>query len=410
MDKLPKNINPYILNNIHVINGKINLSDYDTTFLINPPYKIHKNMIEYICKIISMIDFDKVNNIYHTLHIEIMKHKGIRLKMVTDVIINNFPYVVDNSMFDDIILQKLIIDGRHIPLNRIPLFLKYFNNVDFSVIEDHQLFIIDELKKMMITTKKINKYLIQNFPSNNSSIVITKRKLGFATHFTTYDFPLSALGILAKELNKINFLECDDIHLTMHNIIINMKKQLVSLSSTIVDVNLSEIYNTFNETNKLRLFNKYHGRKDLYINNNDIIVKSIKKYVIDDGKCKNMTLKKIIFDCKICVLCDKLKIIKCNKFYIAAKAVNYNEQEKLYFCNGFCNFTIYTVVNENNVEDPSNLTQYGYTLYNIDKVWDLRYFKHKFMMMVIDWEISNFGYLHRDIMGVILRLYMKLVL
>lgn len=401
--KLSKPIHKYIIDTFGEGVTRINLKEYDTDFLMGEPYHIHKNMLEYICEQIALVDFSVYDNVCKQLHIEIFKHKGIRLKMVSGYIINKFPHIVDNTMFNYDDFVCLPNELYYLPPNRIPIMLKYFSGVEFSVIDDHQLFIKNKLDKMISVTKRIKGNIVNSFNPTDTNIIVTKKNIGFVTHFMAYGFPQGALGFLVKELNKINFLDCDDIHWTIHKKIGDIKKNIIAIDPICSDVSLREIYGTLSEVNKVRLLRKYDGQP-LWLNNENIIVKNNCVYKFNCDDVEDIVFKEIIFDCRICMLCDKIKNVSNYKFYVTRGMLTCDEIPLLYFCSGFCN----SIIASTQKVDKDKVF-YGMARFDKSKIWNFRHFKIKYMMLKCNVDISNFGLLNVDTFGVIVNMFMDLV-
>lgn len=265
---------------------------------------------------------------------------------------------------------------------RLPLVTKYFNNIDFNLIDDHIMFIHKELIKMKLCEECIHKKIIDNFPLMNENVTFNIYDLNYVC-VSKYHIPPTKLKILIDKLNKYNFLDCDDIHLKIHNIVLKFKNNLTQVTIECIDVNLSDIYDNLDETMKVKIFN---SKKDnTYIHDNHI------QTSIHTFKYKNEIIpifQKINYDLNICILCDCRKVMRPmimikDNFTI----------DKIYFNNiHICDDICTTIILNSDL-----------TIGNFKCRSKWRHFKKKLMLVkCLDMDI--------DIINYIIQTYMKMVL
>ena len=205
--KSSKLIHPYIIENFPVKTDHIEFNKENTKFMLDSPYFIYSNMIDYMIWHLSNHKFAHCNDVHYTIHTEILYVKSIRYFHSCS---KYFPWeggrhvIIDNE-----ILNFIQYHPYNIHPNRFPIVIKELSKIDFSTCTDIPMVVYDKLIMMSEISKNINKYIIENFPSNNCDVIITIRDIVFSVG-TPYFFPEIRLDLLVKLLSEIDFINCDE--------------------------------------------------------------------------------------------------------------------------------------------------------------------------------------------------------
>lgn len=403
-------IHQYIIDTFKIDMSIVNLKDYNTEFLLEYPYLINENMVDYICDEFLTINFGDNIDIHEAIHNRIIILKNARCRKIPKCIYENIPYKLVNGDvldYDKILSEFRTIDtfSKKIMNNRYPIAKKILCNINFDLIEDPQFHIYTMLTNFIKSFNGINKKIIDIFPPMNENIVFDKNNLGFVCNGDNYKFPTSMLPLLIDTLNKINFVLCDDIHLKIHNVITELQDNIEQVNGYITNVNLSDIYDYLGEKAKTIIFRLSMGVKNVYLDENNKAIDNTKFYKLKSD-AHIPIVKRIIIDISICMLCDakkhkppKISFSGINKFIS-------NSNNKFHVCNKMCK---YVMLNNSHIQltiDNNMVYKYDYN----KNFWNLRHFKFKTLFLWKNWMNSNFVYLDMDIMGNILYGYMNLVL
>lgn len=369
--KIIKEISPFIINTITMDMKTIDLRNYDLSFLKDKPYDIHDNMINYICDVVLTQKFNNCDDIHYALHQYILVKKNERTHKISSIIIENIPYKYNENCVNLDIFDFVLKCPYYLPKERLPLVKQYFftNVFDYS---DYQLFVYQTIKNIVDLAAKIPKNIIIGFPLQYCDVTFTKKKLDFVIHRHTYGYPKSKLKLLVTKLSEYDWINCDDIHLGIHNIIMDVKSKLQSYRVYIIDkVHLSKIYFNLNEKNKVKLIKS--RVPPLFFCNNKIINDSL-MYIYPGETRPNFY--GINFDISICMLCDKFTINKQLEFTTDLKIMLNPHCFK--YCDGFCSWLA--------LNNPYSIRKtYNSDVYDItDKFYGLRHFDKKIMLLVYD--------------------------
>ena len=338
---LLKHIHPYIIENFPIKAEYINFNKENTQFMKDNPYLIHPNMHDYMIWHLSNKNFSSHHDVHHIIHGEIIYVKINRLFNCVE----HFPWRSDNVVITNETIEFITSNPYNIHRNRFPIVIKELSNIDFGKCDDIQTFVHEKLIEMSKISKNIPFNIIKLFPSNNSNVIITKENILEIAH--EYLFPQSRLDLLIKILSDIDFINCDDIHLTIHNMIISVKDKLIRKNPFIkyFIIDLTNIPN-IPENDWIKIFEAYINNKKIYFDN--------KNNIMTDNDCwvysgeETPIYYEINFNVAMCMMCNKMKDpthhfnikllgydrVKRNKMEI--KQINTGP----YICTNFCSMSI----------------------------------------------------------------------
>lgn len=395
--KLMKYIPEILLDKITPKMKTINLKDYDINFLIEN-FSIHPNNIDYVCDEILKINFMDCVDIHMALYDEIYKANNKRIHIIHDNIYKHMPYKINNIAEIDI---DTILSKYNVNIKRYPIIKKILNEINFDDESDHQQCVGH---KIALFLDKICNETIENFPLMYENIVFDKNNMLYVLNKDTYEYPKSELKKLITILNNYDFGNCSDIHLTLHNIILQTKKNLVRTSRVPVNINLSDIYYCLTEKTKTKIIHSFIHGLLFYLNEKNKVVYHYGVYKDGDYTPK---IKKIKFDISICMFCDaqqtKLPKIEFRDSHIFCL----KDCNDFYTCDNICRFILLNnkhIKNHNN--NVGNL-YYGFD--NSNRIYALRHFGYKILFLRNNWINSNFYVMNVDIMNIIIDLFMVMV-
>lgn len=402
-EQVVKQIHPYIINTFTNGMDKIDLRNYDVTFLTEYPYAIQPYTIDYICDCFLEIKFGGCDDIHKMIHDKIMMFIIDRKNMVDNNVGKYVPYkVVDKNVIDfDKLLNSYILNTK-----RYPIIKKIFDNMDFNVIEDPQFHISLVLQNFLISSSKIYNGIIETFPPMYENVIFCENNMRFVRGGIHYKFPGCKLQILIDKLNSINFLECHDIHLTIHDTIIKLADSFILVDGYVVNVNLSDVYDFLDERSKIMVFRLSMGIKNMYLDENNNAVETTMVYKLKTDTNKPL-VKKIFIDVSICMLCDCKKHKSPTITLTSTHKFISNHYDKFYFCSKMCKkIALKNSYTRGNNDKNNMIIKHDYNKY----FWNLRHYKFKVLFLKYNWINSNFGMLDRDVMGILLGRFIDVVM
>ncbi len=391
-------IHPYIIETFPIKTDYIKFDEKNNKFMSDAPYLLHPNMIEYLSWHLSNKNFSYCNDVHHAIHGEILYIKSIKLY---NQCISHFPWKAEKIIINNDTIGFVTKSPYNVHPNRLPYVIKQLSLLDVSICDDIPTLIHDKLISMTEITKKIDKYIIGNFPSNNSNVLITNDSIEFTTSFP-YNFPKSRLTLLNTLLSKIDYVNCDDIHLAIHTTIINTLNKLSSPRPKL------ETY-TIDSTSKLpeniwiEIFKAHFAQKPMYFNDENSIEYDTKVWIYLDEDIP--TLRKIEFGDPICIMCNKIKKTSQNyDISMGNTIIQFIPIKKCpYVCKKLCSMSI---------KNSKHITSRRSQQYYNDSIWKLRHLKTKLILIKYSHlELNSiFNILPYDIINVLMNMYVDVVI
>ncbi len=396
---ISKLIHPYIIENFPIKAEHIKFDETNNGFMAESPYLLHPNMVEYLCRHLSNKNFSQCNDVQHAIHGEILYVKCTKLH---NLCINHFPWTANQVVINKETMEFITKSPYNIHPNRIPYVIKELSLLNVSSCDDIPTLIHDKLMNINEITIKINKHIIENFPSNNSKVIITNDNIRFSTH-PHYCFPECRLTLLNTLLSKIDFVNCDDIHLAIHTTIINITKSLTSPKPILETFTIgSTMSSKLPEDMWIKIFKAHFAQKSMYFNDENEIVYDTKTWIYLGEDIP--TFRKIEFSEAVCIMCNKMKNPSQNfDINMGNTVIQFTHKKKgPYVCKNFCGMSI-----KNSKHITTRRSQHYYD----DSIWKLRHLKTKLILLKYSHlELNSiFNILPYDVINILMHLYVDVV-